>query len=109
MKILISGASGLIGRTLLRNLSKKHQIVTLSRARPTTADSFQWNVDEGTLDERALQGVNVVVHLAGARLDERRWNDGAQRSLFNVSFFRICVACNVYFILSRTEKTLNEL
>jgi uncharacterized protein (TIGR01777 family) len=76
MKILITGGSGLIGTHLTERLIAKHyEVVHLSRSpRRSSAKTFSWKPDERFIDSEALKGVNVVVHLAGAGIADKRWN-----------------------------------
>ncbi len=70
--VAITGASGLIGRTLAARLrAGGARVVRIGRG--GDAD-VRWNVDTGRLDGRALDGVTAVVHLAGAPIAER-WTD----------------------------------
>ena len=71
---LITGASGLVGSALRRALAEKgHRVRTLSRSPQSTSidGAFGWDPTRGWLDERALDGVDVVVHLAGASVGKR--------------------------------------
>ncbi len=73
MRIAITGASGFIGSQLAAFLSTGgHQVVRIGRGPvvPGTVD-VTWNPDRGQLDPRALEGVDAVVHLAGASIGER--------------------------------------
>jgi uncharacterized protein (TIGR01777 family) len=71
MRVLVTGASGLIGSHLLPALQREgHQVVRLGR-RAGAAD-FLWDPLRGELDRRALEGVEAVVHLAGESIG-RRW------------------------------------
>jgi len=74
-QILVSGASGLIGRPLRKALeSRGHGVRTLSRS---SRGDYQWDVDSGHLDPAALEGVDAVVHLAGEGIAQR-WTDAAK-------------------------------
>jgi uncharacterized protein len=67
MRVLISGASGLIGRALTRALAADgHQPVALVR-RPAHEGEVQWNPAE-PLDSTKLAGCDAVVHLAGKNI-----------------------------------------
>jgi len=73
MRIAITGASGFIGSQLAAFLSTGgHQVVRIGRGPvvPGKVD-VTWNPDRGQLDARALEGVDAVVHLAGASIGER--------------------------------------
>ncbi|MGH3065965.1 MAG: TIGR01777 family oxidoreductase [Gaiellaceae bacterium] len=73
MRIAISGASGLIGSALVPALEAAgHDVVRLVRRPPTSAAELQWDPAAGTLDARALAGVDALVTLSGATIG-RRW------------------------------------
>lgn len=66
MQVLITGATGLIGGTLRERLVEEgHVAVPLHRGEPRP-DARTWSVDEGRIDDDALDGIDAVVHLAGA-------------------------------------------
>jgi uncharacterized protein (TIGR01777 family) len=73
MKILVSGASGLIGGTLVPFLSSGgHEVIRLGRGRKR-AGTATWDPDKGTIDREALEGLDAVVHLAGENISTGRW------------------------------------
>lgn len=73
-KWLLAGASGFLGTALRVRLAERGQdVVRLVRRSPATATEFRWDPDAGDLDERALDGVDVVVNLAGAGVADRLW------------------------------------
>ncbi|ABG03693.1 conserved hypothetical protein [Rubrobacter xylanophilus DSM 9941] len=66
MRVLVSGASGLIGRALRRKLEGEgHAVVALSRSRPSSEDTVRWDPERGSVDLARLEGHDAVVHLAG--------------------------------------------
>jgi uncharacterized protein (TIGR01777 family) len=73
--ILITGASGLIGRRLTEVLLQKGcRVSHLCRKKQNPAvPTHLWNPDEGYLDADALDGVDTVINLAGAGLADKRW------------------------------------
>ncbi|MBW7865302.1 MAG: TIGR01777 family protein [Candidatus Hydrogenedens sp.] len=78
MLIAVTGATGLIGSTLLPRLTEAgHKVRRLARtASPDGADADQlsyWNPAKGVLDKDALKGVDAVIHLAGESVAARRW------------------------------------
>ena len=67
--LLISGASGLVGRSLCEALEHKgHTVKRLSHSGKT---DFHWDINAGTIDEDAMKDVDVVVHLAGETVAQR--------------------------------------
>jgi uncharacterized protein (TIGR01777 family) len=76
MKILITGASGLIGRALSSTLKAQgHTIVSAVRREPRRNDEVQWDPKSGTMAASAFDGVDAVVHLAGAGIGDKRWTN----------------------------------
>lgn len=82
-KILITGASGLVGTRLTQLLlEKRHQVSHLGRSKkPGSIPSFVWDVKAGTIDPNALNGVDAVVHLAGAGIADERWTKKRKREI----------------------------
>jgi len=83
VKVLITGATGLIGTPLCERLrSGGHQVVVLARSGSVPGENrFGWNPGTGELDIRALRDVEVVVHLAGENIGARRWTPDYKRRI----------------------------
>jgi uncharacterized protein (TIGR01777 family) len=87
VKVLVTGASGLIGSALCDALlSRGDQVVGLSRD-PSRArqgkPSIQWHRWEPTLERppaEAFDGVDGVVNLVGERIDQR-WTNSAKQKI----------------------------
>ena len=78
--ILVSGASGLIGRSLCQSLLERgHTVKRLSRSKDA---DVHWDFDAGKLDAGALEGVDTVVHLAGEPVVQR-WTAEAKKRILN--------------------------
>ena len=76
MKILITGASGLIGQALTKQLNATgHTTVTAVRREPRRNDEVRWSPTTGEMSPSAFDGVDAVVHLAGAGIGDKRWTD----------------------------------
>ena len=83
MKIVISGASGLIGTQLVAKLSSSgHEVVRLVRRSPKSGE-IQWNPKSGILDSAALEGTDAVIHLSGAGIGDKRWTDGYRKEILD--------------------------
>ena len=83
MLVAVTGASGLIGSALTRRLrAEGHQVLRLTRSRPSAPGQVQWDPTAGRLDADALAKADAVVHLAAKNLGERlRWNARVKREL----------------------------
>lgn len=84
MKILITGASGFIGRHLTAALARqRHEVLRLGLDEPDPQDprQFRWDPARNEVDERCLRGVDAVFHLAGESIAGSRWNDAVKRRI----------------------------
>jgi uncharacterized protein (TIGR01777 family) len=81
MRIALTGSSGLIG-TALAGAARGagHDLVRLVRRPATGADEVEWSPAERTVDLDALEGVDVVVHLAGETIGAR-WTAARKRDV----------------------------
>ncbi|MFT5052551.1 MAG: hypothetical protein ACI8QZ_003986 [Chlamydiales bacterium] len=76
LDVLVTGSSGLVGRSLASFLTTGgHRVRRLVRRAPKNGDEFLWNPEAGELDSAALDGVDAVVHLAGENIAAGRWSD----------------------------------
>ncbi|CAN5186500.1 TIGR01777 family oxidoreductase [soil metagenome] len=81
--VLITGASGLVGTRLTELLLQKgYQVSHLGREKKSASvRSFVWDVKKGTMDSQALEGVDVIIHLAGAGVAEKRWSTERKKEI----------------------------
>jgi uncharacterized protein (TIGR01777 family) len=81
MKIAITGASGLIGSALAHDLEGDgHEVLRLVRREPRKPGEARWEPG-GEVDTAALEGVDAVVHLAGAGIGDKRWSEEHKRRI----------------------------
>jgi uncharacterized protein (TIGR01777 family) len=83
MLVAVTGSSGLIGTALVGSLrADGHEVRRVIRgsssAEPRT---IRWDIDAGTIDAAALEGVDAVVHLAGAGVGDHRWTSDYKRQV----------------------------
>lgn len=74
MRVLISGASGLVGTELARQLREDgHEAIRLVRRAARAADEISWNPSKGEIDPEIMESVDAVVNLAGATTGRIPW------------------------------------
>lgn len=82
-RVAITGASGLIGGALSAFLAARgDEVLHLVRRLPHTRAEIQWDPRAGELDPASLDGVDAVVHLAGAGVGDRRWTPQYKQEIF---------------------------
>lgn len=84
-KILITGASGLIGQKLVQFY---HQlgvtVYVLTRNKNSKAQgSFYWNPATQEIDTKCFDGVGIIIHLAGAGIADKRWTHSYKQIILN--------------------------
>lgn len=83
MRILMSGASGLIGTALSRHLAADGHTVTRLVRREAKTGEITWDPAAGVLDPSAFDGCDTVINLSGAGIGDRRWNDEYKHELLS--------------------------
>ena len=82
MKVLITGASGLIGTELQKSFAAKgHEMLLASRKEPADDKHVQWDIETGFADPEKLEGIDVVVHLAGENISGLRWTEEKKKAI----------------------------
>tara|TARA_R110002020_G_scaffold4611_5_gene19997 strand:- start:1317 stop:2213 length:897 start_codon:yes stop_codon:yes gene_type:complete len=80
-RVVIAGASGLIGRTLTDNLlADGVEVTTLVRREPQGPSEVRW-LDGSPLDPSVLEGATAVVNLNGASIGRIPWTSSYKRTL----------------------------
>jgi uncharacterized protein (TIGR01777 family) len=74
--ILVTGATGLIGARLTRALEAKgHTVLKAVRRQANNDREVRWIQERAELDATRLEGIDGVVHLAGANIAGQRWSE----------------------------------
>jgi hypothetical protein len=83
-KVVLSGASGMLGTALRRALSARQTpALQLVRGTPASSSQLAWNpeADPAIADSDALEGLAAAVHLSGASVAGRRWTTDYKQEL----------------------------
>ncbi|MCX8530692.1 MAG: TIGR01777 family oxidoreductase [Rhodoluna sp.] len=74
MRVLVSGASGLVGTEVIRQLREQgHEALRLVRRTATAPDEVEWNPSTGFIQEGIIETVDAVVNMAGATTGKIPW------------------------------------
>jgi len=83
-KILISGATGLVGKKLCKKLYERGyqvEILVRSKSKQTEFKSYVWDYENGFLEEGALDNTYIFIHLAGASIS-KRWTESYKKEIY---------------------------
>ena len=85
-KVLITGATGLIGSEIVKVCHDQNIAVnylTTSKDKLTTEENykgFYWNPDKKEIDAACFEGVDAIINLVGATIS-KRWTDGYKKEI----------------------------
>jgi uncharacterized protein len=82
--ILITGGTGLIGKYLTSVLlSEGYKVCHLSRNAGQSGNIrvFEWNPEQNIADPSAFDGIDCIIHLAGANIGEKRWTENRRKEI----------------------------
>lgn len=85
MKVLITG-TGLVASHLSEELSRRdidHAFMSTSKDEFKGKKSYRWNIERREIDPKALDDVTHIVHLAGARIADKRWTRSRKKELMD--------------------------
>lgn len=83
MRVAVTGASGLIGRALVTDLTAQGHEVTRVVRRQAGPGEAAWDPAAGTIEAAKLEGHDAVVHLAGAGIGDHRWTPAHKRAVLD--------------------------
>lgn len=83
MKIAITGSHGFLGTALIEELKAKgHEVIAIVRS-SNNVDDILWDINKQSIDAQKLDDakVDVVVHLAGEGIAEKKWSDNEKKEI----------------------------
>jgi uncharacterized protein (TIGR01777 family) len=84
MRVLVSGASGLVGSEVIRQLKEQgHEPLRLVRRAATAPDEVEWNPATGFIQEGIMETVDAVVNMAGATTGKIPWTAKYKEEIVN--------------------------
>lgn len=111
MVVLVTGATGLIGKALVKQLLQKghtvHYLTTSSRKLQHTANykGFLWTPTDYYLDEACLENVQIIFHLAGATI-AKCWTTSYKAEILSS---RLATAQTLYDYLRKVPNQVQQL
>lgn len=86
-KILITGGTGSIGKYLIKILMETgHEPVVLTRGsidQKLPYKTFKWDQEKEYIDEKAFEGIEHIINLAGAGIADKRWTQKRKEEIVN--------------------------
>ena len=83
---MITGGTGLVGSALLALLhGAGYRLRVLSRSGRSVANarSFRWDINKGSIEEGAIEGVDHIIHLAGENIGSGRWTKARRKKIID--------------------------
>ncbi len=80
--ILITGANGMLAKTLAAQLSENYSIRFLTR-KVRKANEFKWDIENKYIDPESLKGVHTIIHIAGSSISDKRWTNNRKKIILS--------------------------
>lgn len=109
MRVLISGATGLIGTALTTRLETvEMEVKHLTRQNVEEGDEkrIHWHPGSGTLDSEQIEGFRTVVHLAGENIAAEKWTEDKKRHIMDSRVTSTTLLCRVLANLKEKPRML---
>ena len=107
--ILITGGSGLLGKLLIKELENQgHNVAVLSRNpdRIKNVKAFYWDIKKQDIDKKCLEGIDTIVHLAGAGIADEKWTEKRKKELIDSRVNSIEL---LYRLMAETKSSVESI
>ncbi|MGV8994188.1 MAG: TIGR01777 family oxidoreductase [Flavobacterium sp.] len=108
-KILITGGTGLVGNMLTKKLQDQGyevSIMTRSPEKVKHLKAFYWDIKKQEIDEKCLDGIDTIIHLAGENIADGRWTDDRKKALISSRTESIGL---IYDLMKRKEHQVKRV
>ena len=108
-RILITGGSGLVGTQLSEHLLQKgYEVNHLSRKYNDhpKIKTFIWDIENKEIDPKSIDGVDTIIHLAGAGIAEKRWSKDRKELIIKSRTESIAL---LYKLIKSTENQITTV
>ncbi len=78
--VVITGANGSVAKVLAKKLENEYTVRFLTRTKKHE-NEFEWDITNGTIDDKAFENVSHIIHLAGANISEKRWTNERKKEI----------------------------
>ncbi len=83
MRVAITGGTGLLGTSIATALRARGDEVRIITRRPArTGEEVHWDPPRGVIEIHKLEGIDAVIHLAGAPIADRPWTRARRKVLW---------------------------
>src|SRR5690349_8868588 len=85
-QILITGATGMVGKRLinaLHNNGHKVSVLTRKATNIKNATVYLWDVYKQKIDPTCLQGIDTIIHLAGENIADKKWTKERKQQIID--------------------------
>jgi uncharacterized protein (TIGR01777 family) len=107
--VLLTGGTGLIGKHLTHLLLDQGYTVShlsRSKGKDPRVKTCLWDISKGQIDEASIDGVDVIVHLAGAGIAEKRWTNTRKKEIVDSRTRSIAL---IYGLLKEKEHKVHAV
>ncbi|MGY4385335.1 uncharacterized protein (TIGR01777 family) [Pedobacter sp. UYP24] len=85
-RILITGATGMIGKRLISQLLAKGHTVSILARKPIQikdVKTFLWDIYKKEIDQSCMNGIDTIVHLAGEGIADKKWTKARKKEIID--------------------------